>query len=95
MLRIPPGAFHGVKVNTAEPYRRYTLHFLAAVQADAVMLDMFVALEKALIYVFPDHCPQRTYANGTVDDGKSYVLTDINMSDATRPVNGTYILTKQ
>ena len=38
------------------------------------------------IYVFPDHCPQRTYANGTVEDGKSYVLTDINMSDATRPV---------
>lgn len=47
------------------------------------------------IYVFPDHCPQRTYANGTVEDGKSYVLADINMSDATRPVNGTYILTKQ
>ena len=47
------------------------------------------------IYVFPDHCPQRTYANGTVEDGRSYVLTDINMSDATKPVNGTYILTKQ
>mgnify|MGYP007132880494 CR=1 FL=1 len=47
------------------------------------------------ICVFPDHCPQKTYANGTVEDGKSYVLTDINMSDATKPVNGTYILTKQ
>ena len=47
------------------------------------------------IRVFPDHCPQRTYANGTVEDGKAYVLTAIDMSDATKPTNGTYILTKQ
>ena len=45
--------------------------------------------------VFPNHCPQKTYANGTVEDGRAYVLTDIHVSDATPPTNGTYILTKQ
>lgn len=50
------------------------------------------------IRVFPDHCPEwktKTCANGTIEDGKAYVLTAIDMSDATPPTNGTYILTKQ
>lgn len=50
------------------------------------------------IRVFPDHCPEwktKTCANGTIEDGKAYVLTAIDMSDATEPTNGTYILTKQ
>ena len=50
------------------------------------------------IRVFPDHCPEwktKTCANGTIEDGKAYVLTAIDMSDATPPTNGTYILAKQ
>lgn len=42
------------------------------------------------IFVYPDHCPEQKCANGTIEDGKSYVLTDIG-----KAMNGTYILTKQ
>lgn len=43
------------------------------------------------IRVYPDHCPQWLTSNGTVEEGKAYVLTDISGS----PVKGKCILTKQ
>ena len=54
----------------------------------------FYGLLKVGIRIFPNHCPQVTYANGTVEDGKAYVLTDVRASGI-EPPNGTCILTKQ
>ncbi len=49
LILLSPQVFHGVKVNTDRPYRRFTLHFhpdLLDAQRRALLLSAFPSLEK-------------------------------------------------
>ena len=97
ILLLAPHVFHGVKVNSTKPYRRYTLHFtpdVLTMERRSFLLSAFPSSKRQAtdsIYFENTHRFQlRTY----FDNMKQYAMEDASVREQFFPVAIEAILTR-